>query len=383
MKKRTVILIASLSVLTALFIGGFFLLEHNRRIMDVPDNGETMANAGDPAPEPLFMSLADTVTDRNVFMETYAEAKDKLHLRSLYEEYLPRIGANGLIDSIESVTPLCHDEGHDLGKVLYANIQDVGPALAVCHDACSSGCMHGVLMEFFSTGTNAVSEDEHASLETVTSQMSAFCQSSAVSSQYLPGDCAHGIGHTLMFLADYNIDSAIQACDTFDTYPMQYYCATGAYMEYNNARFDADYQTQSTLYPCDISPYPAACFRYKMVGVFQRHYASGGSFFAIRDQCLALTDPNIQLGCFHGIGNAHMSLIARDQLKVTQVCGMGTDQQISACIDGMMERLGKYYPLLVEERCETLEDGWKKDLCLDAGERKMYDLTKSFDLYQR
>jgi hypothetical protein len=47
-----------------------------------------------------------------------------------------------------------------------------------------------------------------------------------------------------------------------------------------------------------------------------------------------------------------------------------------------MERLGKFQPSVAAKRCEPLQD-WRRGVCQAAASRKMYDMTKSFALYQR
>ena len=47
-----------------------------------------------------------------------------------------------------------------------------------------------------------------------------------------------------------------------------------------------------------------------------------------------------------------------------------------------MERIGKYRPEYVEPICESV-DGWRKSLCLESGERKLYDMGKPFELYMK
>jgi hypothetical protein len=47
-----------------------------------------------------------------------------------------------------------------------------------------------------------------------------------------------------------------------------------------------------------------------------------------------------------------------------------------------MERLGKFTPGVAAERCGALTD-WRRGVCQAAAARKMYDMNKSFALYQR
>jgi hypothetical protein len=183
----------------------------------------------------LNIPLDSTVSAREEFLAAYRIA-DGRHARALYEAYLPLIGANGLREEIGIAHPSCHDEGHDLGKVIFARLQDVGASLESCADACASGCMHGVLMQFFadsaSTGASAGAHHHSSQLTTsdVAGRIPTICETQAFTRMYRPGDCAHGVGHAVMFLSNYDIPAGIDLCERFPSYALRYYCATGAYM---------------------------------------------------------------------------------------------------------------------------------------------------------
>jgi hypothetical protein len=332
----------------------------------------------------LNIPLDRTVLARQEFVQAYRTV-DRRHAGTLYEQFLPRIGANGLREGIKSVYPTCHDEAHDLGKLIFSKLRDVGASLESCADACASGCMHGVLMQFFTDGdsTDGSPHSHSAQLTAadVAGRIPTFCESAALTRMYRPGDCAHGVGHAVMFLSRYDISAAIDLCDRFPTYALRYYCATGAYMEYRLVRSAADYPVHGGLYPCDATPYPAACFRYVMTNTVQWHYAKGGTLQTLQQQCAGLKG-KYRLGCFHGIGNALVGRISRGRMTVAQLCGFGSRQDQTVCVEGAMERLGKFTPALAAERCEALTD-WRRGVCQAAASRKMYDMSKSFAMYQR
>jgi hypothetical protein len=77
-----------------------------------------------------------------------------------------------------------------------------------------------------------------------------------------------------------------------------------------------------------------------------------------------------------------MTPVARGRITLAKVCGFGSRDDQTICLEGAMERLGKFSPAIAAERCEPLAD-WRRGVCQVAASRKMYDLTKSFALYQR
>ena len=81
--------------------------------------------------------------------------------------------------------------------------------------------MHGAVGEAFGGSDVA----------TITSKMNDFCFTSPMRELHPAGNCAHGIGHALMFASDRNVDAALDGCSRFAKPGMQHYCATGVFME--------------------------------------------------------------------------------------------------------------------------------------------------------
>jgi hypothetical protein len=344
-----------------------------------PPAVEEMGAAGEETAEfenPLFVDPRGTQEQRAEFIQALRRVGK--HNRQLVEISLPVIGANGALDGIESVWPKCHSQAHDLGKVIFARVRDVGMGLRVCADRCNSGCMHGVLMEAFTTIGKA--SPHHMNLAVLMPAIKDLCQRNPVmTTSYSPGDCAHGVGHALMNLAGYEIPEALKACQGNENQTMEYYCATGAYMEYVTERDMQDATTKSVLYPCDQYIYPAACARYKMGYVVGRHYKAGRTTEELRALCSSLADA-VRRGCFHGLGNALMLRIAAGKIGIRPVClGLGTVEE-SVCIDGAMERMAVYHPDIAVRVCDQLDGNNKAD-CLAAVSRKMFDMKKDLSLY--
>src|SRR5574342_203254 len=275
--------------------------------------------------------------------------------RALYEEYIDTIGANGILEGIEKVYEGCHSQAHDAGKVIFSKVKDISAALRICGESCYTGCMHGVLMEVFK---GAGSGDEgHIDLEKVKPLLHEICvKNSEMAESYGAGECAHGVGHALMFLSGYNIRLALNACAEFDDKKMEYYCADGSYMEYDVVRESAD-KDKSLFYPCDTFDYPATCMRTK-VGLVGKKLDKVG--LDLVEECKKL-DGKVRLGCFHGIGTAHSKMLARGLIRIKDLCA-GTPDEQTACIEGAAEFMGKYFPENAESVCSEL-DSPQKETC--------------------
>jgi hypothetical protein len=210
--------------------------------------------------------------------------------------------------------------------------------------------------------------------------MNDTCYRNAVmTASYSPGDCAHGVGHALMVVTRYDIPRAIEGCQGFQDRAMIYYCATGAYMEYVTERDFEDARTKTLFYPCDTYDYPAACARYKMAHVAERHYDANKKFEELVRECEELTG-KFRLGCFHGLGNAHMWPIASRETTLEKVCNLPVSNERFMCIEGAMERMAKFHEKRAQEVCAELA-GEDRRTCFTAVEHKMYHMKKDFALY--
>jgi hypothetical protein len=185
-----------------------------------------------------------------------------------------------------------------------------------------------------------------------------------------------------MVVAQYDLLKALAYCDELTPFAKAYYCATGAYMELVEHPPAGYLYGKGIMFPCANSPYPAACFRYKVAAEFSEYYGEGGKFADLVQLCAALKG-KFRWGCFHGIGNAHGFLLNRtDGIGIAQICGFGTKEDQYACVDGLIERLARYFPETAMKACQWLID-WRQQVCEDGRGRQLYSMEKSFDLYPR
>jgi hypothetical protein len=324
----------------------------------------------------LFVESKTVEKERSDFINKLIRAG--ANIRPLYEAYIDIIGVNGILDGIEKLSPHCHSEGHDLGKVVFTRTRDIWKSLIICTNRCHSGCMHGVIMEAFSSAGNP----HHGQLDLVALQprMKEVCSANtAMTTWHSLGNCAHGVGHALTFLAGYDIREAVKVCAGFDDPAKEYYCATGAYMEYVHERDREDAKSKSLLYPCDILDYPAACARYKMRRVASRYYSRHRKLKDLAQECNKLTG-KFRLGCFHGLGKAHEQAITHGRDSIKEVCWHGTADDQLMCIEGAVESMARYDENRARQVCEDLT-GKNKETCLTAAKHKMYSMEKDLRLY--
>jgi len=334
----------------------------------------------------LQVPLDQTSTEREAFrIEFKKHSGEFTEIRPLYKEYIDTIGANGIIQVIKEEHPKCHYEGHELGKEIQERIGDIGTAIATCDNSCYSGCFHGVMMGAFSPkeaeahehepGTS--DDHEHVSLDEIKKSIPDVCFSDI--GAITPGDCAHGVGHAIMYTSRFDIETAMDLCETFGEAGTTHYCATGAYMEHTTRRKEKD-GIDSNFDPCDESSYPAACFFNKIGKPLSEHFSSEnkGTIEGFANKCMEL-EGNYRLGCFYGMGNGFMTQFVLGKQSFDTVCNFGTDTDQKMCLHGALERMSKYHMNVAFKRCDILT-GWKRDVCMAGAGGGMYNLhNKDFD----
>lgn len=287
-----------------------------------------------------------------------------------YAQHLGSVSPAAMLDFVELRHSFCHSEAHDLGVAIVAQTQDVVKAMEICDTRCTSGCMHGVLGQVFAQASKAISPD---GIEQAVSPDS-LCTKVTVAKRHKPGNCAHAIGHALMKLHPAGPKRALTDCAQFSDRSMEYYCATGVYMGYEeqwNGGGGAAHRT-AAQFPCTAdTKFPTACYRY-----FLRHSTKDDkpSDEQLLAHCLSLPD-RLRMGCFHGLGRHFQGTVAKTPDALHRVCEKGSGADRAVCIEGAIEKLSDYESALAERACRSIV-GKDQEICLAAAHDGMYRLTK-------
>lgn len=311
---------------------------------------------------------------RKLFLDDY-QAADR-NVRPIFKQYFATLGADGILDVLEQRNALCHAEAHDLGKEILIQVQELGAALQICGNRCSSGCMHGLLWQAFAGDANEA--QQHLSLETIKPKIKSICENKAVLDTYEPGNCAHGIGHGIMVLSGYELGEALQSCKAFETKPLEYYCVSGVFMEYDSQPSPTA-KDLSQNYPCDTyKEFPSACYKYRT-----RHFLAKakGNTAVVAEECSTL-EPMQRHGCFYGLGATYFFPLAKKPERLATICKFGDAQDQAMCISGAVEYLADLQPATAQLACATLT-GENAKRCAEAIRNKRYGLEKDFSLHYR
>ena len=334
-----------------------------------PDFGDMGAVVADPAT--AWETLDQGTRDR--FEREYRNSRNR---RALYDEYLEFISGTAILDYLELIDSTCHGKAHALGGAIFSQSQDINESLKICGNRCTNACMHGVVKEAF--GGHG-----HGS-EAMLAVMNDFCDQGEMGRLHKPGNCAHGMGHALMLLSKHNIAESLRGCQGFSTPGMDYYCATGVFMEYRGMvkaqqlRGDS-VERPSLQYPCNThTDYPAACYRY-MIRQIARE--TDADLHGLIEMCLE-SPTDRKAGCFHGLGAMYSKHIAKDFALFNQVCGHGDETDRTLCVEGVIEKMADYDQALAMEACAQVSPDYRP-VCEAGAWEKMYRLDKpSMPLYR-
>lgn len=325
-----------------------------------------------------LISFMGSVVWKNTTKERFLAEFENVslaHRRVIFQEFSSQLDTNDFFDALEKKFPICHAQAHDLGKVIYAKQRDVAESIMECGKRCTDGCFHGVLMEAFK---DIIPEDAagHIEFSLLRDRIREICNDPIAAELQRIGNCAHGVGHALAYLSAYDIEKGLAACNLFNDIRLTYYCAGGVFMEYDLIYGSEEMFSKPLHFPCDTyTAFPAACYRYKA----KRLLKSLNTLPALAKECMSL-EGYARLGCFHGLGFSQLDAIAKNPAHLKNICGYGTPDDRTICIEGAIEKLADVNTMRAHEACALLPSELLV-VCENAANQRLYTLEKFFDLY--
>ncbi len=287
---------------------------------------------------------------------------DKIDFRkgegaAVFRRYLDSLGVERIVHLFESKNPFCHGELHDLGSLLLERTGNLAVSLALCDDACTYSCTHGVLRRYFSGHTSnhpgghdhakMAGEYDHVNIDTVRPEIIELCsRDSTIIRGFLRGNCAHAIGHAFGIISNGSVKMAQGHCGIFVEPAMQYYCETGVFMEYEHSlskEFNEGLKTtvagwlsrvtggrlSAAVHYCSAKTrFVSACVRY-----FVKVLRNDEDIEQFADSCLELSDIG-RRSCFFAMGFAGVSYVASNPAEINKLCGFGDRVDQELCISG-------------------------------------------------
>jgi len=375
----------TLLVLSTCFSKSYATEDINRFISDM---GTTKTDEGK---RPHWNAIGNTLKHQ-LIQEYRSPDYDE---KRFFAKYIELIPAEAILGFLEAEEAICHRQAHELGRAIFRKTNNISETLSICGNGCTNACMHGAIGEAFSddpshheskthSQTNENSHQTTSAIDKLVEMMEPFCHTGEMVRQHKRGNCAHAMGHALMLKTDHDIGASIDGCRHFNEPGMDYYCATGVYMQYmdnvtSNGSRQADTQRWGSNYPCNkFTTYPAACYRYIVSEVKEERGLGLEHLILLCAQLPA----DVRSGCFHGLGAAYTPLIVEHPTLLKVVCSYGDNKEQLLCIEGVIEKLADFNEQRALEACKTL-DSKTRDICIAAAQGKMYRLDKpSMYLYR-
>ena len=269
-------------------------------------------------------------------LATYAQV-DEIPI-DLFEEFAD-LDTMAILHSLDQ-RPLCHQNAHNFGKLIYQDAIGVIDAITTCADTCTLGCIHGVLEEYLIDTGIQLDDPEYPDelvVAKIQDEVDAMCSHpDFVGAAQYQSECYHGIGHGFALLTDFNIDRSISLCKSLlPNSPFVGSCASGVYMERDSNLGQIDSQI-SDLYPCsESSELHQSCYQYKVRRTFDlRHNPQD---LDLQNQalvaCQNVREEDHRQACFYGLGSALIALAQVDFERMVEICSQGSPSEALVCID--------------------------------------------------
>lgn len=184
----------------------------------------------------------------------------------------------------------CHQLMHSVGAAVYKRTQDMTEALHVCIDDCTFGCHHAAVAE----AMRSQGDRSHATFKSLQQQTISLCSSL---DNTLKTNCAHGVGHALMIMSDFDESKSIRACEMSEEKLIRYNCYQGVYMETfgpRNKKFSFDPAIPSAHCDTDDVERTRECYQY-LAPVWISHFGIQESV----KKCMTLSESHAK-SCVRG-----------------------------------------------------------------------------------
>jgi hypothetical protein len=266
-----------------------------------------------------------------------AECLDLLFREALRDQ--TTLQALHRIDRLEAEDPElrrdCHPVVHSIGRETFRLKGNIHDSFNACDQTCHSGCYHGSV-ERFLRGDDIYTVTRHPSQNELKQKATAACDPNTP--LRIRFQCLHGLGHALMFFANYELQQSLSVCDIFPDEWSQSSCYGGVFMEnvFNAANEKKNFKDEDLHYPCNRldSKYRSECYMMQT-----SHMSEAGlSPEEMLAECARAGDYAIQ--CTQSIGR-DLSNVARigKPRDASSQCELAEGERRLACMRGVIYAL--------------------------------------------
>ncbi|HYY24182.1 MAG TPA: hypothetical protein VE689_01745 [Candidatus Udaeobacter sp.] len=263
-------------------------------------------------------------------------------LDSIFREFLKTHSTSEALSLIQNyensdadLRLACHPLVHAIGRETFRLKGNVHDAFGACDQTCHSGCYHGSV-ERFLRGEQTSGNQRHVGLQELKRKVSKACDpETPVRVRF---QCLHGLGHAIMFFADYQLKEALNVCDVLADDWNQRSCYGGVFMEnvFSATPQKGDLSPSDYHYPCNRldQKYRDECYLMQT----WRMSEMGLSTSALFDECKKAGAH--QIPCTQSIGRDLSNEVRLKEPRLTaEHCETVQGEHRQACVRGVIYAL--------------------------------------------
>jgi hypothetical protein len=227
-----------------------------------------------------------------------------------------------------------HQIAHAIGELSVRHYSTPGEALSHCTNDFQSGCIHGVVVSYLDS-----TDDPGAFVK--------MCARDQIKgSDFLRFNCLHGLGHAALSLAQYNLQQALDRCDTLGAEWDASSCYGGVFMEnvvtlWEGNDFLTTYSPDDHLYPCTglADRYQLQCYLMQSsVILILNHYNFAEAF----TECDSAPSPYLAV-CYMSLGREVSGYTLRSAPESLKMCGLARAEMQESCLVGVVKNFIDFF----------------------------------------
>jgi len=225
----------------------------------------------------------------------------------------------------------CHRQAHHLGMFLYGFIGNLEESLLHADQRCGGALFHGIIQNYFIS--QVLLDDKN--LNNI--DISQICSNYDIPDSLLRWQCIHGLGHGLAEMYNYDVFTAVNRCNGFDSSLEQLSCAKGVFME-NSMEFvrtnSSAFNDKDIFYPCNViqAKFAPPCYHYHAFYVLLIMESLSDSF----KECDKIIPQEFVKYCYYGLGRQLVTVALQDEEYAISLCIGEQYEYPSSCLAGML-----------------------------------------------
>jgi len=225
----------------------------------------------------------------------------------------------------------CHHQAHRLGMFLYDVIGNLQESLLHADQRCGGAVFHGIVQNYLTT--QVLVDDKNLNNIDITQICSNYDNTYSLQRW----QCLHGLGHGLTEMYGYDVSTAVNRCDEFDSRLEQLSCSKGVFMEniMEFMRIDSGaFNDNDIFFPCNAvqEKYAPSCYHYQASYILLKKDSLSDSF----KECDRILPQEFVKYCYYGMGRELTAFAFQDKDNAISKCIGEQFEYPSFCLAGIL-----------------------------------------------